>query len=189
MEKYKLCNKFILFLFKKNDDGKELWKLEYFDTVYKLYDWDKNLTGYFFPNYQIRDIEKEQEEMTTDGNDFDEETRIIDKMNKEKQKIFGGNLMLPLIKLSLLDNEEGIDLDYVIKDLENNIKKANQWKQWLYQNEDKFNLINTSIFNSREDRNMLSIVLAINLPMILGERELLYSLKPVLDKLHEGGLI
>ena len=32
------------------------WKLEYIDTVYKIYDWDKNLTGYFFPNYDI-DVE------------------------------------------------------------------------------------------------------------------------------------
>jgi hypothetical protein len=176
-----------LFLFRKNDDGKERWKLEYFDTIYKVYDWDKNLTGYFFPNYQIND--KEPGEMQTDDYDFDEEMKIIDKMNKEKQKIFGGNLMLPLIKLSLLDNEEGIDIDYVIKDLENNLQKTHQWKQWLYQNEDKFNLKNTSIFNSREDRNMLSIVLAINLPMILGETGLLYCLKPILDKLHEDGLI
>ena len=174
-------------MFKKNGDGKERWKLEYFDTVYKVYDWDKNLTGYFFPNYQIND--KELDEMPNDGYDFDKETKIIDKMNKEKQKIFGGNLMLPLIKLSLLDNEEGIDLDYVIKDLENNVHKTHQWEQWLYQNGDKFNLKNTSIFNSREDRNMLSIVLAINLPMILGEIELLYSLNPILNKLHEDGLI
>jgi hypothetical protein len=36
---------------------------------------------------------------------------------------------------------------------------------------------------------MLSIVLVINLPMILGETGLLYCLKPILDKLHEDGLI
>ncbi|MDF2768767.1 MAG: hypothetical protein K0S91_1602, partial [Nitrososphaeraceae archaeon] len=27
--------------------------MEYEDTIYKIYDWDKNLAGYFFPKYDL----------------------------------------------------------------------------------------------------------------------------------------
>ena len=40
-------------MFGRGNRDNPLWKLEYIDTVYKIYDWDKNLTGYFFPNYDI----------------------------------------------------------------------------------------------------------------------------------------
>ncbi len=43
-------------MFGRGNKDNPLWKLEYIDTVYKIYDWDKNLTGYFFPNYDI-DVE------------------------------------------------------------------------------------------------------------------------------------
>ena len=33
--------------FSKRKNNK-LWKLEYFDTVYKIYDWDKKLVDIFF---------------------------------------------------------------------------------------------------------------------------------------------
>ena len=47
-------------MFGKRNKDDNLWKLEYIDSVYKIYDWDKNLTGYFFPNYDI-DIERKPE--------------------------------------------------------------------------------------------------------------------------------
>ncbi|MGN6614174.1 MAG: hypothetical protein ACTHKC_03955 [Candidatus Nitrosocosmicus sp.] len=94
----------ILFSFNKDDDRKKQWKLEYFDTIYKVYDWDKNLAGYFFPDYERTD--KEIQESSDTEYDLDEQTKIIDKLNKEKHKVYGGNLMVPLIKLYLLDNEE-----------------------------------------------------------------------------------
>ncbi len=40
-------------LFPKKNHSNKQWKLEYIDTVYKIYDRDKNLAGYFFPNYDI----------------------------------------------------------------------------------------------------------------------------------------
>ncbi|MGN6614173.1 MAG: hypothetical protein ACTHKC_03950 [Candidatus Nitrosocosmicus sp.] len=73
--------------------------------------------------------------------------------------------------------------------MENNIQKAKKWKEWISQNQAEFNLISSSIYTSREDRNMLSIVIGINTYMTLGEREILSSLKPILNKLHIDGLL
>jgi hypothetical protein len=35
------------------ENKKIKWKMEYEDTIYKIYDWDKNLAGYFFPKYDL----------------------------------------------------------------------------------------------------------------------------------------
>jgi len=176
-------------LFSKKDEGKQLWKLEYFDTVYKIYDWDKNLAGYFFPNYNLLSEKNKYNEKAIDDLDFDDETKVIDKLNKEKQKILGGNLMLPIIKLYLLDNEQGIDLDFAINSLKENVQRAIKWQEWINNNHREFNIIGNAVYTSREDRNMLSIVLGITNPMILGEKELLVGLKPILNRLHEEELM
>ena len=34
------------------------WKFEYEDTVYKVYDRNNYLSGYFFPNYNLEQYEK-----------------------------------------------------------------------------------------------------------------------------------
>jgi len=175
--------------FLKKDENRQLWKLEYFDTVYKLYDWDKNLTGYFFPNYNLSSLKNKDDEKAIENFDFDEETKVIDKLNKEKQKILGGNLMLPMIKLYLLDNEEGIDLEFAINSLKENAQRAIKWQDWIKNNHREFNIIGNAIYTSREDRNMLSIVLGITSPMILGEKELLADLNHLLNKLHEEELL
>ncbi len=175
-------------LFSKKNPNKR-WKLEYFDTVYKIYDWNKNLAGYFFPNYDTVNESAVMGKEHSKNYDFDEETSAIDKMNKGNQKVFGGNLMLPMIKLYLLDNEEGINLDYAINSLEDNAQRVKKWKDWIQNNQSEFNLMGCAIYTSREDRNMLSIVLGIDMYMVLGEKELIIILKPLLDNLHENELI
>ena len=46
-----------------------------------------------------------------------------------------------------------------------------------------------AIYTSREDRDMLSIVLGIDMYMTLGEKELIIILKPLLNNLHEDAMI
>ncbi|HYO06558.1 MAG TPA: hypothetical protein VER14_06215 [Phototrophicaceae bacterium] len=173
---------------KRNNDNKQ-WKIEYIDTVYKIYDWDKNLTGYFFPNYDKTNETDDNDKTNGEGYDFDEETEIIDKMHKENFTVFGGNLMLPMIKLYLLDNQDGIDLDYAISTLEENVQRTKRWKEWIQHNHERFEIIGSSIYTAREDRDMLSILLGIDASMTLGEKELLNKLRPLLDKLHEDKMI
>ena len=172
-------------MFGRGNRDNPLWKLEYIDTVYKIYDWDKNLTGYFFPNYDI-DVDNYKDE-SQDAHEV--EDKIIEQMNKEKQSVKGGNVMLPMVKLQLLDNEEGIDLDYVINSLEQNAQRTRKWKQWIHDNHLEFKIFGSSIYTAREDRNMLSIVLGIGSNIILGEKEIGINLRPLLDKLHQDELI
>lgn len=172
-------------MFGRGNRDNPLWKLEYIDTVYKIYDWDKNLTGYFFPNYDI-DMDDYKDE-SQDAHEV--EDKIIEQMNKEKQSVKGGNVMLPMVKLQLLDNQEGIDLDHVINSLEQNAQRTRKWKQWINDNHLEFKIFGSSIYTAREDRNMLSIVLGIGSNIILGEKEIGINLRPLLDKLHQDELI
>jgi hypothetical protein len=174
-------------MFGRGNRDNPLWKLEYIDTVYKIYDWDKNLTGYFFPNYDIDVDNYEDKDESQDAHEV--EGKIIEQMNKEKQSVKGGNVMLPMVKLQLLDNEEGIDLDYVINSLEQNAQRTRKWKQWIHDNHIEFKIFGSSIYTAREDRNMLSIVLGLGSNIILGEKEIGINLRPLLDKLHQDELI
>jgi hypothetical protein len=159
-----------------NRNKKSKWKMEYEDTIYKIYDWNRNLAGYFFPDYNLEENNENEDE-------------IIEKLNQSHQSVQGGNILLPMVKLNLLDKEEGIDLDYAIVALEQSLQRVKVWKQWLLQNSSQFEINGNAIFTSREDREMLSIGLRINKHLILGEKELLDALIPLLDELHEAGIL
>jgi len=150
--------------------------MEYEDTIYKIYDWSKNLTAYFFPNYNLVE-------------DSENEDEIIEKLNQSHQNVRGGNILFPLIKLNLLDKKERIDLDYTIVALEQNLQRTKVWREWLVQNDRKFAITGNAVFTSREDREMLSIALVIDSNIILGEKEALVALTPLLDELHEATLL
>lgn len=155
---------------------KSKWKIEYEDTIYKVYDWNGNLAAYFFPNYELEETKEDED-------------KIIEKLNQSHQSVPGGNILLPMIKLNLLDKEEGIDLDYAISALEQSLQRVKVWKQWLLQKSSHFEINGNAIFTSREDREMLSIGLRIKKHITLGEKEILGALIALLDELHEAGLL
>jgi hypothetical protein len=156
--------------------NKPKWKAEYDNTIYKIYDWDGNLAGYFFPHYG--DIEPE-----------DQEDEIIDDMTRTHVDVPEATLLLPMVKLGLLDNHQGMDIDYVISSLEANAERTGVWKKWLYDNAKTLSIAGAAVHTAREDRNMLSIALGIVAPVKLGEKEVRDFLSPLLDKLHEDGLL
>jgi hypothetical protein len=122
----------------------------------------------------------------------EEEDEVIEGMNKLHENVVGGNLMIPMLKLNLLDIEEGkakMNLNYTIDALEENLHRAKQWKQWLEQNSAEFKVIGNAVYTAREDRNMLSLVLGIDSNIILGEKEIGLVLIPLLDKLHKDGML
>ena len=151
------------------------WKVEYDDTLYKIYDWDGNLAGYLFPTY--KDIEPKDEE------------EVIVELNRIHAQVMEGTLLLPMVKLNLLDNNEAIDIDYVISSLQANIERTNRWKEWLHDNAEPFNIVDSAVYTAREDRNMLSIALSVVERFNLGEKEVRDFLSPLLDRLHEDGLL
>jgi hypothetical protein len=171
--------------------GKKLgWSLEYEDSVYKVYDSAKRLAGYFFPNYAK--LDRHYENGNEDNVNLEEEldeNKAIELMNKRHRKVQGGNLMLPMLKLNLLDNQDGMEIDDVVDSLDRNIRAAGSWKNWLLQNSNALGIVGSLVYTAREDRNMLSILLGIKSEMILGEKELVEFLIPLLNKLHEDSLL
>ena len=107
-------------LFGKRGSSSNKWKAEYDDRLYKIYDWVGNLAGYMFPAY--RDIEPKDEE--------EEEEEIIAEQNRIHAQVRQSTLLLPMVKLNLLDNNEGMDMDYVISSLQANAERTNRWKRW-----------------------------------------------------------
>jgi hypothetical protein len=172
-------------LFGRNNK-KSKWKVKYDYTIYKVYDSDKKLAGYFFPDYGSLGHQKTSSKLEKQEEDDD---KIIEEMIKSHDKVRGGNLMLPMLRLNLFDNTEGMDLDYTIEAIDANLKRAKAWKEWLELNHKEFGISGAAVYTAREDRNMLSIVLGINLEMILGEKELETYLTPLLDKLHTDGML
>lgn len=156
--------------------GKAKWKAEYDDTLYKIYDWDGNLAGYFFPHYG--DIQPK-----------DKEDEIIDELNKSHAQVSESTLLLPMVKLGLLDNHEGMDIEYVISSLEANAARTGVWKKWLRENAKTFGIYGAEAHTAREDRNMLSIGIGISTDITLGEKEVITMLTPMLDNLHGAGLL
>ena len=152
------------------------WKSEYEDTVYKIYDWDSNLAGYLFPHYG-------------DLSPKDQEDEIIEEMNRGRAQVPEATLLLPMVKLGLLDNQDGMDLDFVISSLETNAQRTDAWKKWVQQNAKAFGIFGVQSHTAREDRNMLSIALGIQASFTLGEKEIIETLTPLLDKLHADGLL
>ena len=97
--------------------------------------------------------------------------------------------MVPMLKLSLLDNTEGMDLDYTIEALDGSLRRAKTWKEWLEVNHTEYGISGVAVYTAREDRNMLSIVLGIDFEMTLGEKKLEIDLTPLLDRLHSDGML
>jgi hypothetical protein len=153
-------------VFLKREKDHQKWKIEYDETVYKIYDRNNDLAGYFFPDYGL----------------------VFDQKSSEDQK--EEEVLVPLVKLDLLDIEdEHIELDVAYKRMEADLQRMDAWKTWMKSNSDRFGIIGNGIYTSREDRNMLSIALQLNSQFILHEKEIGQKLKPILDSLNESGLL
>ncbi|HEX6647085.1 MAG TPA: hypothetical protein VF047_07885 [Nitrososphaeraceae archaeon] len=155
---------------------KKNWKGEYEDTIYKIYDWNNNLAGYFYPIYNIQRMSEMEEE------------EIIVRMNENKEKVQGGHLMVPFLKLDLLDIDT-LNIDEAISRLQTNIQRAIAWKKWIEDNKNKFNLAQSLVCTSREDRNLLAVLFMINKEIVLDEKVLIKEITPILDQLHIDELL
>ena len=122
------------------------------------------------------------------GRGLDEDSALR-LMNKKHKQVQGGSMMLPMLKLELLDNQSGITINDVVDGLDRNTRTAGIWRTWLSQNSTILGIVGSLVYTAREDRNMLSIVLIIRDRIILGEKETMKSLAPILNKLHEDGLL
>ena len=117
-----------------------------------------------------------------------EEEEIMVKMNEKKEKLSGGHLMIPFLKLNLLDFDY-LTIDEVISNLQNSINRAITWKKWIEGNKNNFNLSKSLICTSREDRNLLAVLFEINREIILDEKIIITEITPLLDQLHMDELL
>lgn len=156
--------------------GRIKWQVEYDYTYYKVYDDKDALAGYFFPEYGSIVPEEREDE-------------IIEKMNKDHDKVHEGTLLVPMVKLDLLDHEEGADVDYVVASLDANLVRVRFWKEWLAKNAKALSIFGARVYTAREDRNMLSVAIGAKGAITLGEKEVKEFLTPLLDRLHEDGLL
>ena len=174
---------------KRSGSSKPKWKVEYDYTVYKVYDWNKNLAGYFFPRYDAAQPKRDKGQVDgTDVNDVNEDL-IIENLNKMHRVVKGGSIILPMIKLDLLDKSDGLNLTHAINSMQQNLKRMVRWEEWLKQNHLEFRIIGSTVYTAREDRNMLSIVLGIDSDFTLGEKEICVGLSLLLNRLHEDGML
>jgi hypothetical protein len=172
-------------VFLRKDKDNKKWKIEYDETIYKIYDRNNDLAGYFFPNYGFMSDQKSN----SDSGKEVEET-IIDAMNEEHKEVSGGEILVPLVKLDLLDIEdEHVDLDSAYLRMEADLQRMDAWKSWMRSNLETYNIIGNGIYTSREDRNMLSIALHLNSQFVLHEKDIGLKLKPILDSLSKCGLL
>ena len=45
------------------NNKKSRWNLEYEDTIYKIYDWNRNLAAYFYPNYELVETNESEDKL------------------------------------------------------------------------------------------------------------------------------
>ncbi len=150
------------------------WKLEREGDYFRIYDNNKNIAGYFAPEYG--DIHPEEK--------IDE---VIEEMHKKHEKIHGGHLLLPMIKFGIFRIGNRIDLDY----LQARIDEARYRVLWWYKFIFEQKIQNHSISVSHTDPDMLSITFPIlfRTAVSLEKEKILSEITPTLDILNNQGLL
>ena len=94
-----------------------------------------------------------------------------------------------MIRLNLLDIEEGIQLHDVISRLERNATQSRNWQEWLLSKSNQYKISNYLVFTAREDREMLSILLNLDVQFHADKKDIIRLVAPMLDELSIKGLI
>jgi hypothetical protein len=151
-----------------------MWKIERDEEYFRIIDSKKDIAGYFDPDYgDLFPKEKELE--------------LIDKMHKNRDKIPGGFLMVPMVKFRIFDNDKETRIEELEKKLEDVKQRISQWKNLLLETKNVFYNIRVS----HTDQDMLSITFSIkfDFPVPLEKNSLLENLQPTLDLLQRQGLL
>ena len=150
-----------------------MWKLEREEDYFKIYDENKNIAGYFDPEY---------------GKIFPEYkiNEIIEQMHKNHDKIPGGYLMVPMVKFEMFDNDQEMNFDFLSKRLDAAKERVMRWQRFISSQQ-----LNHKIRVSHTDQYMLSITFPVSFPtpVPLDKKPVLDEIKTILDSLHELGLL
>lgn len=151
-----------------------MWKLELDEEYFRIFGSDKNVAGYFDPDYgDIFPKEKEEE--------------IIQEMLKSHEKILGGFLTVPLLKFGIFDTDLNTDIDSIEGRLADSLDRLKRWRKAIKEINPEFHAINIS----HTDQDMLSISFSLNFgqKIPLKKESILEKLNPILDLLHKYSLL
>ncbi len=151
-----------------------MWKLEREQDYFKIYDENKNIAGYFDPEY---------------GEIFPEHkiNEIIEQMHKNREKIPGGYLLVPMVKFEMFDTDHEMHLDSLITIMDAAKTRIMKWQKFISTQQN----LNHKIRVSHTDQYMLSIIFPVSfsVPIPLDKKLILDGLEATLDSLHELGLL
>ena len=151
-----------------------MWKLELDEDYFRIYDTNKRIAGYFDPDYgEVYPKEKEAE--------------IIEQMHKNRDKIRGGFLMMPMLKFGIFDSDYESDIASLDAQLDSVNKRLVGWKGFLSTIHNQFHTIRIS----HTDQDMLTITFQIQFskPTPLEKSNLLEEIIPTLDLLQKSSLL
>ena len=150
------------------------WKIEREGDYFRIYDENKNIAGYFAPEY---------------GDIFPQEKadEVIEEMHKKHEKIPGGYLLLPMIKFGIFSLDNEIEMDYLEARIDEVRDRIQWWQKFIASQKNQ----NHKIRVSHTDPDMLSITFPISFAVSvpLEKNALLDELKSPLDVLNDQGLL
>ncbi len=151
-----------------------MWKLDRYNNYFRIFDENKNIAGYFAPEY---------------GDIFPEEKidEVIEEMHNKHEKIKGGYLMIPMVKFNVFGLDKEMEIDYLIGRIEEVKDRIAWWQKFVLSLPNSYHKIRVS----HTDPDMLSITFPIFFenPLPLEKNVLLEELKPTLDSLNSTGLL
>ena len=151
-----------------------LWKLDFEDGYFRIYDSKKLVAGYFDPDYGDLSTVKDPEDV------------ILSKI-KNHDVILGGMLMIPLVKFKLFDT----DLNTVLSEVKQNISRVSvhleKWATFLSEIHNTRHFIGIS----HTDQDMLTMTFPVKFskPTILEKSKLLDEVYPILSLLEKSELL
>ena len=151
-----------------------MWKIERDEEYFRIFDSKKDIAGYFDPDYgELFPKEKELE--------------LIEQMHKNRDKIPGGFLMVPMVKFGIFDPEAETKIGEIEQKLASVTQRIAQWKKLLLEIKNEFHIIRVS----HTDQDMLSITIPIKFdePVSLDKKPLLEKLSSTLDLLQKQRLL
>ena len=151
-----------------------MWKLEREEDYFRIYDSNKDIAGYFDPDFgELFPKEKEEE--------------LIEQMHKNQDKITGGFLMLPMIKLGIFGIENEMDINQLQKSLDSANERLTKWRNFISESGNESH----SIQVSHTDQDMLSVTFPLRFPnpIPLEKNSILIEICSILDSLQKQGLL
>lgn len=150
------------------------WKLEREEEYFKILDENKNIAGYFDPEYgEIYPEHKIYE--------------IIEEMHKRHDKISGGYLMVPMVKLGVFGGDNEIRLDMLQTKIDGVKERITRWQEFMSNQKNAHHKIGIS----HTDSDMLTITFPISFtsPTQLEKGQILAELEIILNSLHAKSLL